>query len=103
MSSTLATTEAIWLRTLLADLGYPQNSPTILHEDNQGSIALARNPSSNARAKHIDVKHHILREHVANGTIDPHYVNTKDNVAEIFTKPLARGPFTTLRGYLGLR
>ena len=66
MALTDATKELKWVRTLLAELGYsngkPNGKPTDLFSDNQGAIALAKNPVSHSRAKHIDIRHHFVRE-----------------------------------------
>ena len=53
-----ATQEAIWLRRLLADVGEPLEEPFVIHEDNQGAIAIAKNPVGHARTKHIDIRCH---------------------------------------------
>ena len=55
MASANTTKEAVWLQTLLKEIGYPQSQATIVHADNQGVIALAQNPTSHSRAKHIDI------------------------------------------------
>lgn len=97
-----AAKEAVWLRSLLefVDLRQPKASPLLL--DNSGAIVLSGDPSFHARSKHIEIKHHILREYTAAGKLDVRYVNTKDNIADIFTKPLPTPAFELLRGYLGL-
>src|SRR6202030_1705156 len=64
MASVNTTKEAIWLRTLLADLGFPQTSATLIRADNQGCIALSRHLISHSRAKHIDIRHHFVCERV---------------------------------------
>ena len=61
VASANTTKEAVWLRTLLKEVGYPRSQATIVHADNQGTIALAQNPISHSRAKHI-VKDGILEE-----------------------------------------
>ena len=53
-----ATQEAIWLRRLLTDVGEPLEEPIVIHEDNQGAIAMAKNPVGHARTKHIDIRYH---------------------------------------------
>ena len=59
--------EVLWMRSLLKELGFPQiNSPTIIKQDNQLSIALAYNPIYHGRTKHIDISHHFIRECVKN-------------------------------------
>lgn len=102
MAAANATKEAIWLRVLLEDLGYPQTSATIIHADNQGCIALTRNPVAHSRAKHIDIRHHFIRERVENKEIDLQYCSTKDMLADIFTKQLPREAFETFRSTLGV-
>jgi hypothetical protein len=54
--------------------------------DNQGAIQLAKNPINHERTKHIDIKHHYIRERVEDDAIVPLYVNTKLNDSDIFTK-----------------
>jgi len=58
------TKETVWLQTLLKEVGYPQSQATIMHADNQGTIALAQNPTSHSRAKHIDIRFHFIQEHI---------------------------------------
>jgi len=62
MASANATKEAVWLRTLLKKVGYPQSQATIVHANNQGTTALAQNPIFHSRAKHIDIRFHFIRE-----------------------------------------
>ncbi|TPX55785.1 DNA-directed DNA polymerase [Powellomyces hirtus] len=94
--------EAIWLRQLLIELGYPQGLPCKIYEDNQGCIALARNPTNHARTKHIDIRHHFIRESIANQHVDLEYCPTKDMAADLLTKPLPRPHFANLCEMLGL-
>ena len=57
-----ATKEAIWLHTLLTKLDFPPTTATMIYADNQGCIALANNPVSHSRTKHIDICYHFIRE-----------------------------------------
>ena len=61
---------------------------TRLYCDNQGCIALGDNPELHQRTKHIDIKHHFIREHIACGRVSPRYISTKEMVADGLTKPL---------------
>ena len=88
-----ATCEAIWLRTILEDVGETQNAPTVISCDNQSTIKLANNPIYHARTKHIETQHHFVREKLQSKEIDLSYCNTNENVAEIFTKPLGKAKF----------
>ena len=64
-----ATQEAIWLRQLLSDLKVNVQERTEIFEDNQGSIAMAKNPVGHKRSEHIDIRHHFIREAVQAGTV----------------------------------
>ena len=58
-----AAQEAVWVRRLLEEIGMDlTQNPTLIHEDNQGAIAIARNPVAHARTKHIDIRYHFVRE-----------------------------------------
>ena len=72
-----ATQETIWLRRLMTDLRISQVKPTVIREDNQGAIAVTKNPVGHKRTKHIDIKHHFVREAVDAGTITLEYCETK--------------------------
>ena len=91
IASALATREAVYLRQFLIEIGFRPPGPIPLMVDNQSAIALARNPEFHARTKHIEVRHHYVREKIEDGVIDLQYCPTADQVADIFTKPL---PFT---------
>lgn len=62
---------------MIADLGYELKAPTIVHEDNQVSIALASNPGFHARTNYVDMHHHFIREKIISNEIDVSYVETK--------------------------
>ena len=94
--------EAIWLRQLMNDLKLKVEAPIEILEDNQGAIALAKNPVGHKRTKHIDIRYHFIREAVRAGSVNLTYCPTKDMVADIFTKPLPKIQFEKLRNQLGL-
>jgi hypothetical protein len=102
MVASNTTKEAIWLRVLLEDLGFPQVSATTLHADNLGCIALTNGTITHSCAKHIDILHHFIRERVANSEIDLQYVSTKGMLADILTKQLPREAFERYRKALGV-
>jgi hypothetical protein len=70
--------------------------------DNQGAIALAKDNKFHSRTKHIDLWYHFIREAVDNGKIVMKYIPTTDNVADIFTKALAKPKFKHFAELLGL-
>ena len=61
-----------------------------LHCDNQGAMALAKNPVQHQRSKHIDIRYHYIRDEIMSGCANLLYVPTADNVADIFTKPVVK-------------
>ena len=91
-----ATQEGVWLRRLLSDFKLHQEAPTVIKEDNQGTIAIARNPVSYSRTKHIDIKYHYIRETILNGYVTLEYCPTKQMLADLLTKPLPRDRFEML-------
>lgn len=97
-----ATQEAVWLRSLMGDLGRRLDAPTIIYEDNQGAIELAKNAKYHNRTKHIDICHHFVRERVISNEIQVIYCPTGDMIADIMTKGLAKLSFEKLRDLLGV-
>ena len=73
------------------------DKPCIVYEDNRACIKIAENASSMRRSKHIDIRHHFLREHVDNGTIVVKPVGTKEQLADVMTKILGRQEFIRFR------
>ena len=98
----LATQEVVWLRKLLTDLRVTLPGPTVLMEDNQGAIAITKNPVGHARTKHIDIRYHYIREAVQNGIVDLLYCPSEEMKADILTKPLPRQCFKMLSEVMGM-
>ena len=87
----LATCELIWLRHLLQELRFGKDEQMKLIRDNQAALHIASNPVFHERTKHIEVDCHFIREKIASGCIATSFVNSNDQLADIFTKSL-RGP-----------
>ncbi len=85
-----ATKEAIWLRQLLSDLGFPPSGATTLYTDNLSAISFAHDNQFHARSKHIDIRHHFVRDKIDSQEIAVPHCASEDNCADIFTKALAR-------------
>jgi histone deacetylase 1/2 len=83
-----ATTEVMWIQTLLMELGVRTPRAAKFLCDNLGAKYLSAGPVFHARTKHIEVDNHFVRERVAKKLLDIEYVSTKDQVADGFTKPL---------------
>ena len=100
IASNEAGREVVWLWRLFADLGIPQVAPAILYCDNQSAIRTAVKDGNLDRRKHIDVKHHWIREKLANKEIELKWIPSAENQADILTKPLGTGIFQPLRQQL---
>ena len=100
-ASSEACKEAIWLARLVGDLGIKVQLP-LLHCDNQSAIALAKNLVFYARTKHIDVRHHFVRECLVEKRIDLVKIHTKANTADALTKRLSSERFQCCRQSMGI-
>ena len=100
VAATEAAKELTWFRNVLTELGFPQNDPSVLHEDNQATIRMAANPVVSARNRHFSIKMSWIREQVANGIITLQYVPTTNQLADIMTKALAKQDFIKNRDQL---
>jgi hypothetical protein len=94
--------EAIWLRHLLQDIDLANPNPVKIHCDNQSAIQLVRNPVLHARTKHINIRYHFIRDQLESNKIDIIYIETKMQIADILTKPLATPLFERLRDQIGI-
>ena len=74
----------------------------LIYEDNQAAICMAKNPRFHSRAKHIDIRHHFVREQLALGTIKLDYCPTANMIADIMTKGMNREQFFKLREKAGM-
>ena len=98
-----ATAELIWVEGLLKELGVAQVSPPVLWCDNIGATYLSINPVSHARTKHIEIDYHFVRERVAQKLLHIQFVPSKNQLADIFTKPLSLPLFQECKRNLNSR
>uniref|UniRef100_H3HA08 Reverse transcriptase Ty1/copia-type domain-containing protein n=1 Tax=Phytophthora ramorum TaxID=164328 RepID=H3HA08_PHYRM len=104
MALSEATQEAVWLKVFLCELGEMASDEAVkIYEDNQGSIALAKNPQFHKRTKHIDIRYHFVREKVEDGQVVLQYVSTTDMLADMMTKAITAVQFGVLRSKLGIQ
>jgi histone deacetylase 1/2 len=83
-----ATTELIWVETLLRELGVVLRVRPCLWCDNIGATFLSANHVFHARTKHIEIDFHFVRERVADRLLDIKFISSKDQVEDGFTKAL---------------
>jgi hypothetical protein len=97
--------DAIRMRTILADIGLPQQGPTTLFEDNATCIKMSDASASTPRMQHLDARYHWLREQVVvDGTLRMVYCKSGDMVADALTKPLTDPEVNRFHGaFSGLR
>jgi hypothetical protein len=93
--------QLLWIRQTLKDYGYTMNQFPLLC-DNESTIKIAYNPCKHFRTKHIDIRHHFLRDHAIKGDIVISHVRTNEQLADIFTKPLDEKRFRELRSELNI-
>ena len=102
MALASAAQEAVWIRELNTDLGNNQTHPTLIMEDNQSAIAMAKNPQYHGKSKHINIKFHFVREQVSNGKIHLKYCPTEDMLADMLTKAIGPEKLNKLRALCGM-
>ena len=90
MAASMAASEGMWLRKLLARLFKCEIEATVVHYDNQSGIRLSEKPMFHDRSKHKDIRYHFLRDCVQRRIIRLEYIQTYEQVADIFTKALWR-------------
>jgi len=93
MAASAAALEAIFLRTLLSDLGVACATPTSIGIDNKAAVDMAQDYISNSRTRHIERRHLKIRELIEEAKVAVRQITTESNVSDIFTKPLGRRRF----------
>ena len=84
--------QLLWIKQQLSDFGLKIEQVPIFC-DNTSAINIAKNPVQHKRTKHIDIRHHFLRDNVEKGSISMNFCTTEEQIADIFTKALAREHF----------
>ncbi|GJR05711.1 integrase, catalytic region, zinc finger, CCHC-type containing protein [Tanacetum coccineum] len=95
-------TQILWMRSYLSDYDFTFNKIP-LYCDNQSAIALCCNNVQHSRSKHIDIRHHFIKEQVENRVVEVYFVETKYQLADIFTKALPRERFELILPLLGMK
>jgi hypothetical protein len=97
ITGTGATCQAVWLHQLLKEMVGVKVSPPRIKMDNMSAIALSKNLILHDRSKHIKILYHFIRECVERGDVVLEFVDTQDQLADMFTKALGRVHFQELR------
>jgi len=93
--------QILWLKQQLSDFGLTL-SKIPLKCDNTSAINLTKNPVQHSKTKHVEIQHHFIPDHVSNGDCEVQFIETDKQLADFFTKPLARDRFNVLRTKLGI-
>ncbi|TYK21311.1 F5J5.1 [Cucumis melo var. makuwa] len=94
-------TQLIWMKNMLHEYGITQDVMT-LYCDNMSAIDISKYPVQHSQTKHIDIRHHFIRELIENKIITLQHVRSYSQLADIFTKPLDETTFEHLRAGLGV-
>ncbi|KAK1669045.1 hypothetical protein QYE76_057204 [Lolium multiflorum] len=93
--------QILWMRRTLRDYGLEYSKVPLLC-DNESAIKIAYNPVLHGKTKHIEIRNHFIRDHIARGDIVLSFIGTKEQLADIFTKPLDEKRFIELRHELNI-
>ena len=107
VASSMCAKQGQWIAQIFRDLGLPKyigKNPNTVHMlgDNQGALALVKNPHLHERSKHIDICYHFIRDLAEKGKLDIAYVPTADMAADGMTKPLGKVAFERFKWQLGV-
>eukprot|EP00253_Pinus_taeda_P003588 PITA_03588 len=94
--------EAVWLKGLLGEFGRLQDNIRLLC-DSQSAIHLAKNPAYHSKSKHIPIKYHFVRQVITERGVSLEKVHTKENCADMFTKPILLEKLCWCLASLGLQ
>ncbi|XP_073312382.1 secreted RxLR effector protein 161-like [Primulina huaijiensis] len=103
IATTEAACEATWLRRILGDLEQVQSQPTKIYCDNMSVVAMTKNTVFHARSKHVELRHHFIRELVNIEHIQMEFINTYDQVADFLTKAFTMEKFEKFKQQLKIK
>lgn len=95
-------TQILWMKEAFKYVNIGTTQPIPIHCHNISAINLSKNLVMHSKTKHIPIKYHFLCEQVAEQNINLEYINSKDQIIDIFTKPLPREAFEHLRQKMGV-
>ena len=102
VAATEAAREVLFFKHLFKAVRIDVGIPTIF-SDNTGTIQVSKDPAQHWKLKHIDTKYHFIRDNVQDGKVKIKYINTADNLADLFTKPVGKTILQRARQGLGLK
>lgn len=97
-----ASSEIKWIASLLQELGIRLCQAPTIYCDNVGATYLCANPVFHSRMKHVALDYHFICQQVRSGSWRVIHVSTKDQLADVMTKPLSRQVFTSITSKIGV-
>ena len=101
IAADLCCAQILWMKQTLSDFNLSFKHVHIKC-DNTSGINISKNLVQHSRTKHIEIRHHFLRDHLQKGDITLEFVSTKDQLDDLFTKPLSEEQFIYIRRQLGV-
>ena len=89
--------EVVWMRKLLSEFSFTIQEPIDIYTDNQSAIKILENDCQHDRSKHIEIKYHFIRDEIKRKRVLLKWIDTENQVADIFTKGLGPTRFDKLR------
>ena len=99
----MTTCELKWLKAFLSSLGVPHTRPMSLHCDSQKALHISQNLVFHERTKHIEVDCHFVCDEIIARNINPTFVPSNAQLADVFTKVLSKRQYEYLFRKLGIR
>ena len=96
IAADLCCAQILWMKQTLRDFDLSFEHVPIKC-DNTSAIRISKNLVQHSKTKHIEIRHHFLRDHAKKGDITLEFVSTKDQLANIFIKPLSEEQFVDIR------
>ena len=90
IAATHVTKQVLWHRSLYSELNFPLLLTSTIFMDNQAAIAISHHPEFHTCTKHIDICYHFLHDLISARTVNTIYINTHNNLADLFTKGLSQ-------------
>ena len=101
VAASLCCSQVLWQKQQLLDYGIKIDHIPIKC-DNTSAINLSKDPIQYSRTKHIDIRHHFLRDHIQNGDISLEFIDTNNQLVDIFTKPLNKERLNFIKHDIGM-
>ena len=103
VAETINCTNIVWIKNLLKGIKEEVTKPVILYCDKTSAINISKNTVMHAKTKHIAIKYHYVREFFEEKQVKMEYIHTKEQIVDIFTKPLPKDAYEYLKGKLGVK